>query len=271
MSQSFNWRLAPLFMKSDAFLFFSLSFFPSPPPLFKAGFLVWIGGPFVEYSAIEVFKGYGGTLFVGTGALVVGYSPLAEAIAIVPPHKDYWVQGTCEPYEAAWAPGPPFFVTGGEKNCDVYEEPPEEKQKNWRQSGRDEARVMLNALFREQEDSQVRGGRRSLALGGGNRTYSDMEREISLWVRESSTREIDVSDPSVREEMQNRFQVPLALSIAAASLLETMKGKGGTGKGRKRRKKETSMYIGGPLEGECRICGVEQVEGPGAEACEVTE
>ncbi|EWM20855.1 hypothetical protein Naga_100164g1 [Nannochloropsis gaditana] len=121
-----------------------------------AGFLVWIGGPFVEYSAIEVFKGYGGTLFVGTGALVVGYSPLAEAIAIVPPHKDYWVQGTCEPYEAAWAPGPPFFVTGGGKNCDVYEEPPEEKQKNWRQSGRDEARVMLNALFREQEDSQRR-------------------------------------------------------------------------------------------------------------------
>jgi hypothetical protein len=92
--------------------------------------VVWIGGPFVEYSGIEVFygtctrpsiplhfhlankanvptctsplhthvrthlvlTGLGGTLYVGTGAGVFGFSPLVEAIALVNPHKDYWIQ-----------------------------------------------------------------------------------------------------------------------------------------------------------------------------------
>lgn len=104
------------------------------------------------------YTGLGGTVYVGTGAGVFGYSPLVEAIAIVNPHKDYWIQvrrfaalpascvlsgtppnaphstqparirvypnqsirqqGTCEESEAAWAPGPPFFVDGGQGGCD---------------------------------------------------------------------------------------------------------------------------------------------------------
>jgi hypothetical protein len=133
-----------------------------------AGLLVWIGGPFVEYSGIEWFRGecavrrrppnqykrgkqrsirrqrtvpphlrrrgghkrgaqlanirhlcltlcppppphnktptpttnpssnrttgLGGTVYVGTGAGVFGYSPLVEAIGIANDHKDYWIQ-----------------------------------------------------------------------------------------------------------------------------------------------------------------------------------
>ena len=36
--------------------------------------------------------GLGGTVYVGTGAGVFGYSPLVEAVGIVNDHKDYWIQ-----------------------------------------------------------------------------------------------------------------------------------------------------------------------------------
>lgn len=41
---------------------------------------------------ITHIAGLGGTVYVGTGAGVFGYSPLVEAIALVNDHKDYWIQ-----------------------------------------------------------------------------------------------------------------------------------------------------------------------------------
>lgn len=41
---------------------------------------------------IHPLKGLGGTVYVGTGAAVFGYSPLWEAVGLVNDHKDFWIQ-----------------------------------------------------------------------------------------------------------------------------------------------------------------------------------
>jgi hypothetical protein len=47
-------------------------------------------------AGVECFYGLGGTMFVGGGAAVLGYSPLVEAIGIVNEHADFWISVGCD-------------------------------------------------------------------------------------------------------------------------------------------------------------------------------
>ena len=89
---SFHW--SPVLMFTGVFSTFMFGIFVSVP----AGFLVWLYSPFVCMSGVEAFYGYGGCMFVGAGAAVMGRSPLIELIPIVNLHADFWIMGSCEPF-----------------------------------------------------------------------------------------------------------------------------------------------------------------------------
>lgn len=54
--------------------------------------LIGVLFPKTVCAAIEAFYGLGGTMFIGAGAAVLGYSPLVEAIGLINEHADFWVQ-----------------------------------------------------------------------------------------------------------------------------------------------------------------------------------
>ena len=72
----------------------------------SAGVLVHYGSPIVIYSAVEIFYGLGGALFLGSGTALMGRSPNVADSAVINRVRDYWIAGSCEPYENAWASGP---------------------------------------------------------------------------------------------------------------------------------------------------------------------
>ena len=80
---SFHW--SPVSFMTGVWAAYMYGTFISVP----AGFLVWIYSPFIIISAVEVFYGLGGCLFVGAGAAVMGRSQLIEIIAIVNLHGAY--------------------------------------------------------------------------------------------------------------------------------------------------------------------------------------
>ena len=48
----------------------------------------------------------------GSGAAVMGRSPLIELIALLNHHADFHIMGSCEPYTEAWADGPITLYIG---------------------------------------------------------------------------------------------------------------------------------------------------------------
>ena len=91
---SFHWSPVVVFSGIWAsFMYGSMTTVP-------AGFLVWIYCPLIQISAIEVFYGIGGSIFVGLGAAVMGRSPLIELIPIVNLHVDFWIMVRTETSEA---------------------------------------------------------------------------------------------------------------------------------------------------------------------------
>ncbi len=80
---SFHW--CPVTFFTGIWAAFMYGTFVSVP----MGFLVWIYSPFVILSALEVFYGLGGCLFVGAGGAVMGRSQLVEIIARVNLHGAY--------------------------------------------------------------------------------------------------------------------------------------------------------------------------------------
>ena len=256
---------------------------------------------------MEFFKGRGGTCYVGAGAAVLGYSPLVEAIAIYNKHKDYWIQGSCEPYEGAWAPGPVFFVTGGGGRCDDFGSTPppqgprggrrgREEEKEGREGGvmvlvgeeeeeegvgvgglgsglvGEERRKFFNSLFRNSVENEVKGGRRTrrlspsfLSLPSPNPPSEGEAEDIGIWVRHSKTRQMNFTDQKMRQEMIEKNYVPPSFLLAAEAMLLAVK----VGEGGREGRREGGMYLFSPPNGSCRVCGLDNVEGPGAKACVV--
>ena len=91
---SFHWSPVVVFSGIWAsFMYGSMTTVP-------AGFLVWIYCPLIQISAIEVFYGIGGSIFVGLGAAVMGRSPFFGLHAIDNPHADFWIMVRTETSEA---------------------------------------------------------------------------------------------------------------------------------------------------------------------------
>ena len=91
---SFHW--SPVVVSAGIWAAFMYGSMASVP----AGFLVWIYCPLIQISAIEVFYGIGGSIFVGLGAAVMGRSPFFGLHAIDNPHADFWIMVRTETSEA---------------------------------------------------------------------------------------------------------------------------------------------------------------------------
>lgn len=61
------------------------------PPQKTEGFLVWLFSPTTVFSAIDYFDGWGGFIFVGVGAAMMGFSPTYQQYFITDEAFDYWV------------------------------------------------------------------------------------------------------------------------------------------------------------------------------------
>lgn len=79
---------------------------PIPPPALSTnthttttiteGFLVWLFSPIVVFTAIDQFNGWGGFVFVGLGAAVLGFSPTYQVYFITDEGRDYWIMVRAE-------------------------------------------------------------------------------------------------------------------------------------------------------------------------------
>jgi len=224
-----------------------------------------------------------------------------EALGLQNHHKDFWIQGSCEEYEGAWAPGPVFFVTGGEGRCQDFETTPpprrrkereEEEEERARKDGVDalglgilgeENRQFFNSLFRNSVENEVKGGRRKRHLSSSfldhQSSYpqskggvkAEEEKGMSIWIHHSETRQMNFTDPKMRQLMVEEYSVPPFILLAAEAMqLAVQRGIEGEEKGKEGRR-EGGMYLVSPPSGSCRVCGIENVEGPGAKACVVDE
>lgn len=55
------------------------------------GFMVFLFSPLSQCGALEYFGGRGGSIFVGGGAALLGYSPLFHAVALHNEHAHWWI------------------------------------------------------------------------------------------------------------------------------------------------------------------------------------
>jgi len=217
----------------------------------SSGFLVVIGCPFIELSGVEYFSGLGGTLYVGAGAAVLGFSPLFERCGKVNKHHDFWIMGTCEPEEGAWAPGKPFYVRGG---LGCYEISKED----------DSART------RRHQQAVV-----SAALGSGLAAVPGLLQgfasgDLSLLAFNITKRKLEIADPAQLQYLIKTVQVPQNVLEAARAIndlqdtLMTVAPSSPT-------PDLTTMYIHGALAGYCGLCNVDSVSGPGLSSCDQAE
>ena len=188
-----------------------------------------------------------------------------------------------------------FLVTGSPPgNCQdhVSTPPPErrrgrEEEEAAREDGvgavglgmaGEQRREFFNSLFRNSAENDVKGGRRTRHLSpsffappssnlpseGGE---AEEEEDIGIWIHHSETRQMNFNDPKMRQLMIEEYNVPPFILLAAEAMqLAVQRGE----KGREG-EREGGMYLSSPPRGSCRVCGIENVEGPGAKACLVEE
>lgn len=60
--------------------------------------MVWLFCPTIVFSAIDRFNGYGGFIFVGLGAAVLGFSPTYQKNFITDVGRDFWIMVRAPPH-----------------------------------------------------------------------------------------------------------------------------------------------------------------------------